>query len=341
MPEAHIEGVAEHGTLSPFSPPSGWVPLPPLRRLLAGAILLTSFLCNLQALRQPFMELRRGLKHTPYSLLTSVHLLWTSHLQVLAVLVVAFSIVFPFLKLGLLAWFCVRGGLGGTSQRLLGLVERLGKWSMLDVFLVCIILTLTSGQLLVGATPLNGISIFVAAIVLSLIAGEIVSSALPHAAPQPSSPRKFRHAAWLLPLSGAALLGALRYPFLQIDDWFVQDKSYSVMALVPTLQQAGATLPGQLVGLFLIAIPIATWIVTCAWWWRLRKGDADRVTYQLMLLGRRWSMLDVFGLALAIFAFEGEYLMKTQVRTGALCLAALVGVQLLIQAALARAFARD
>ena len=329
------------GKLSQFSSPTGRVKLPPLRRIIAGLILAVSLLCNVQALRLPFMELRLGLKHRPYSLLTSVHLLWTSHLQVLAVLVVGFSVVFPFIKLGVLAWFCLRGRLGGGSQRLLGLVEKLGKWSMLDVFLVCIILTLSSGQLLVGAKPLDGIPIFIGAILLSMIAGEIISSALPHAAPKPSSPRKFRHAAWLLPLSGLALLGALRYPFLQIHDWFVTNKSYSVLSLVPTLQQAGATLPGQAVGLFLIGVPIATWIVTCAWWWRLRKGDSDRVTYQLMLLGRRWSMLDVFGLALAIFALEGEYLMKTEVRTGALCLAGLVGVQLLIQAALARAFARD
>jgi uncharacterized paraquat-inducible protein A len=60
-----------------------------------------------------------------------------------------------------------------------------------------------------------------------------------------------------------------------------------------------------------------------------------------MLLGRRWSMLDVFGLALAIFAVEGGYLMKTEVRWGALALAALVGGQLALQAALGRAFSRD
>jgi paraquat-inducible protein A len=333
--------VPRRGKLRQFSSQAGRVKLPPIRRVLAGLILLASLLCNLRALRLPFMELRLGLKHRPYSLLTSVHMLWTSHLQVLAVLVVAFSVIFPFIKLGVLAWFCARGLLGPRGQRLLSLVEKLGKWSMLDVFLVCIILTLTSGQLLVGAKPLAGIPVFVGAIVLSMVAGEIISSALPHAAPKPSSPRKFRHAAWLLPLSALVLLGALRFPFLQIHDWFVADKSYSVMDLVPTLQKAGATLPGQVVGLFLIGLPIATWLITCAWWWRLRHGKADPITYQLMLLGRRWSMLDVFGLALAIFAFEGEYLMKTEVRTGALYLAGLVGVQLLIQEALARAFARD
>jgi uncharacterized paraquat-inducible protein A len=60
-----------------------------------------------------------------------------------------------------------------------------------------------------------------------------------------------------------------------------------------------------------------------------------------MLLGRRWSMLDVFGLALAIFAVEGGTLMKTEVRWGALALAALVVGQLALQAALGRAFSWD
>ena len=287
------------------------------------------------------MELRTGLKHKPYSLLTSAHMLWTSHLQILAVLVVAFSGIFPFVKLGILAWFCGAGRIADPGRRVLAWVERLGKWSMLDVFLVCIILTLTSGQLLVGAKPLEGISVFVAAIVLSMIAGETLSSGLQHAAPKPSSPKQFRHSAWLLPLSGLVLVGALRYPFLQIHDWFVADKSYSIMGVVPALRQAGATLPGQVIGLFLIAIPVATWVLTCAWWWRVRKGERDRTVYQLMLLGRRWSMLDVFALALAIFSIEGGSLMKTEVRSGGLFLAGVVGVQLLIQAALARAFARD
>jgi paraquat-inducible protein A len=329
------------GKLTLFAAGAGRVKLPPVRRAVAGLLLTASLLCNLRALTLPFMELRTGLKHKPYSLLTSAHMLWTSHLQVLAVLVVAFSVIFPFIKLGVLSWFCAVGRLADRGRRVLALVELLGKWSMLDVFLVCIILTLTSGQLLVGAKPLEGITVFVAAIILSMIAGETLSSGLPHAAPKPSSPKKFRHAAWLLPLAGLALAGALRYPFLQIHDWFVKDASYSIMEVIPALRESGATLPGQIVGIFLIGIPIATWVLTGAWWWRVRKGERDRTIYQLMLLGRRWSMLDVFGLALAIFACEGSYLMKTEVRSGALFLAGLVGVQLVVQAALARAFARD
>ncbi len=275
------------GKLTLFAAGASRVKLPPVRRLLAGLLLASSLLCNLRALTLPFMELRTGLKHKPYSLLTSAHMLWTSHLQVLSVLVVAFSVVFPFIKLGVLSWFCAIGRLGGPGRRVLALVELLGKWSMLDVFLVCIILTLTSSRRLVEAKPLEGITVFVAAIILSMIAGETLSSGLPHAAPKPSSPKKFRHAAWLLPLAGLALAGALRYPFLQIHDWFVTDASYSIMEVIPALRQSGATVPGQIVGIFLIGIPIATWVLTCAWWWRVRKGERDRTIYQLMLLGRR------------------------------------------------------
>jgi uncharacterized paraquat-inducible protein A len=55
---------------------------------------------------------------------------------------------------------------------------------------------------------------------------------------------------------------------------------------------------------------------------------------------RRWSMLDVFGLALAIFLVEGDYLMQTEVRWGALFLVALLALQKAFQFALDRALMR-
>jgi uncharacterized paraquat-inducible protein A len=170
----------------------------------------------------------------------------------------------------------------------------------------------------------------------------IISAALPHrASPRPVSAQSFGRSGWWLVLSGVALGGALGLPFLQIHDWFVADKAYSVTTAVPTLIRSGSQLPAAIIAIFLIVLPVATWMATCAWWWRLRCNRPDQPLYRLMLLGRRWSMLDVFGLALAIFAVEGGYIMKTEVRWGALALAALVGGQLALQAALGRAFARD
>ncbi|HEX3728901.1 MAG TPA: paraquat-inducible protein A [Opitutaceae bacterium] len=315
--------------------------LPPAARLGVALLLLGSLACNISALLLPFMHLRIGLKTQPYSLFHSVQMLWTSHLQILAVLVVAFSIVFPFVKLGFLAWLCAVGTLDRRRMAWLALVDRLGKWSMLDVFIVCLILGLASGQLLVGAEPLVGLPVFAFAILLSMASGEILSASLPHAA----SPRPVKDFAfglgglWLL-LSGAALLGALRYPFLQISDWFVKDNAYSVTTLVPTLVRSNAAIPASVIGAFLVVFPVATWIASCIWWGLLRAGRPATGFYRLMMFGRRWSMLDVFGLALAVFAAEGDALMKTQVRTGALFLAAMVAIQLALQSALIRAFGR-
>lgn len=328
--------------LPEFSPAAGPVPLSRGRRALVGAMLAASLACNVAALGLPFMELRKGLSSDPYSLFTSVRMLWGAGLTLLAVLVVAFSVVFPFFKLGLLAWLCGAGRLGAPERRLLAAVDRLGKWSMLDVFLVCLILTLTSGQLLVGAKPLAGLPVFVAAILLSMAAGETLSAALPHAeSPRPASPRALRRSGWLLALQGVALLGAVASPFLRIHDWFVADRAYAVATVVPTLAENGAVLPAALIAAFLIAVPAAAWVATCVWWWPRSGGRGGPTAYRLMLLGQRWSMLDVFGLALAVFALEGKYLMQTEVRAGALCLAVLVGIQLGLQAALARAFSRD
>lgn len=307
-----------------------------------AALLAVSLGCNITALILPFMRLRVGLTVQPYSLVHSVQMLWNSHLQVLAVLVAGFSILFPFVKWSVLAWLVGRGEIDRRGRNWLLNIDRLGKWSMLDVFLVCLILALSSGQLFVGARPLLGLTVFVGAIVLSMTAGEILSATLPHAAPPgPVSVPAFRRSGVWLACSAVALAGAIGLPFLRIHDWFVADKAYSVAVAAPKLAVAGAPLAGAIVGLFLIALPVITCGLTCAWWLRARLRRPAPALYRLMRMGKRWSMLDVFGLALAVFAVEGENLMKTQVRWGALFIAALVAAQYAMEAALGRAFARD
>src|SRR5689334_16452686 len=111
---------------------------------LTPTLLCVSFVLNVIALCLPFMDLRRGLSTHPYSLRASVQLLWESKLYVLAVVVVAFSVLFPFVKLGVMT--CVLFGAvhPRRERRTIELVERYGKWSMLDVFLVCILLALAN-----------------------------------------------------------------------------------------------------------------------------------------------------------------------------------------------------
>lgn len=305
------------------------------RRRAVGAMLAVSLVCNVAVLFTPFMDLRTGLVSAPYSLFRSVGMFWQSGLYVLALLVVAFSVVFPFAKLTVLAVAVAVPRPDAVLLRRIHFVERYAKWSMLDVFLVCLILVLTSGQLFVGAAPLAGIPLFIVAITLSMAAGEILSSALrsPHAASH--APPIPPHGGWLA-LSGLALAATLSLPFLGIHDWRLVDRDYRILTLVPVLWESDARLAAVITAAFLVAAPVAAWSASVVSWRRLRRG-ADHHNVNLWAAGlRRWSMLEVFGLALAVFATEGGHLMRTEMRWGALLLAGTLALQHAFDTALRR-----
>lgn len=323
--------------VEPDSAPAAEAP----RRRPVFALLAISFACNVAALLVPFMNLRVGFKTTPYSLFTSVNMMWSAGLYVLAVLVVGFSVVFPFAKLAILTWVASSPSpvLDPGRRRWLAAVERLGKWSMLDVFLVCLILTLTSGQLMVGARPLVGIPLFVIAILLSMIAGERLTASLPHDDPEAHAKPPLRAGVYLA-LSAVALAGSIGLPFLRINDWKLADHSYSVVSIVPVLWKQDSMLSAVLVATFLILAPVLAWFASARWWWCRRADLPAPISHARAKLMRRWSMLDVFGLALAIFLVEGDYLMQTEVRWGALFLVAMLAAQKAFQFALDRALTR-
>ncbi len=306
----------------------------PLRRGVAS-LLVVSFLCNVGVLFFPFMNLRMGLSTEPYSLFRSVQMFWRSGLYVLAVLVVAFSVVFPFAKLAVLTAVTATARPDAALLRWLHRVERMAKWSMLDVFLVCLILVLTSKQLFVGAKPLIGIPLFIVAIVLSMVAGELLSAALRPPHERPDDPPIPPRGAWLA-CAGVALGATLSLPFLGVQDWRLVDRDYSIIGLVPVLWTEGAHLAAMLAALFLVAAPVAAWMLSFTSWWRLR-GREDNHAINLWAAGlRRWSMLEVFGLALAVFALEGDQLMHTEMRWGALLLAGTLVLQQGFDRALAK-----
>lgn len=305
------------------------------RRSWAWAILGVSLGCNVAVLFVPFMDLRKGFSTEPYSLFRSVQMFWQSGLYVLAVLVVAFSVIFPFAKLVVLAKVTAAKEPDESLLSWLHRVERFAKWSMLDVFLVCLILALTSGQLFVGATPLAGIPLFIAAIVLSMIAGEILSGALVSHHEDNLKP-PIPPNGWWLALSGLALLATLLLPFLGIQDWRLVDRSFSIVMMVPALWLQGAYLSSVLTGLFLVITPIGAWSMSFVSWQKLRRGEGNERMNTWAAGMRRWSMLEVFGLALAVFALEGDHLMKTEIQWGALLLAATLVLQRAFDTALHR-----
>jgi paraquat-inducible protein A len=91
----------------------------------------------------------------------------------LAGLVFVFAIVFPALKLIVLLLAWRYAGLSGDSARTDGILkvfDHLGKWSMLDVFIVAVVVVSTQSSLVSKAEIHPGLYSFTASILVSMSA---------------------------------------------------------------------------------------------------------------------------------------------------------------------------
>ncbi len=87
----------------------------------------------------------------------------------LAVILLVFSILFPFTKLAVLMILWVGRFTDARRQDVLKWLERLGRWSMLDVFVVAMIVVIAKTGGALQARPRLGIYLFAAAVLLSMV----------------------------------------------------------------------------------------------------------------------------------------------------------------------------
>ena len=288
-------------------------------------MLLFSFTLNVISLCLPFMDLRSGLSTEPYSLQASVQFLWESKLYILACVVVAFSMVFPFVKLGVMTCVLFGGVRETRERRALEIVERYGKWSMLDVFLVCIMLALANDQFWIDAKPRAGLLCFTIAIMLSMTTGRYMLGRLKAQAPvaNPRMPQPL----WRVVVQGlllCLLVAVLLVPFLEIDDWLLEDHPVSLLSTIRGLWASGAQALAVIAALFLIIAPALAGLVTLLWLLFAARGRHIEMLRGFALEIRRWAMLDVFALALGIFLAEGRDFVRTELSWGAILLAVLL-----------------
>jgi paraquat-inducible protein A len=147
------------------------------RRIEVPLLILMSFTLLLIALSLPLMKVQKMvLWKNEYSVIAGVHGLWEQGQYALAVILFFFSVVFPIFKLAVLAcvWF-VR--LADQKRELvLHWLGILGKWSMLDVFVVAILIVLVKLGPLAKVEPQRGLYWFAAAILFSMITSMYVDS---------------------------------------------------------------------------------------------------------------------------------------------------------------------
>lgn len=106
-----------------------------------------------------------------YSVVTGVFGLAEDRQYVLATVVFFWSVVFPIGKLALLYWLWF--GRSDAKQRAVVLkrLDKLGKWSMLDVYIVAVLIVAVKLGPLAEVTVEPGLYVFGAAVLLSMLVG--------------------------------------------------------------------------------------------------------------------------------------------------------------------------
>lgn len=124
--------------------------------LLAGLILPSLHFQNLWVLNQD------------YSLWSAAWTFWEKQHYSLFAVLFAFTVVLPIAKVLLGLWvFYGADAANLPARRWLQPLSALAKWSMLDVFIVAVVILALEGSLLTAASLGLGIALFAAAVVLS------------------------------------------------------------------------------------------------------------------------------------------------------------------------------
>ena len=149
-------------------PPS----LPVYARRLAAPLFLLALVCLGLGLWLPAMSVEAiPLFEDEISVIDGAMALWEEEQYFLFFVIVVFSILFPTLKIVLGLWAWLWADLTVRSPlRLVRGIELLGKWSMLDVLVIALVVAALSVSVVTSVWVHEGIYLFTAAVVLSMVA---------------------------------------------------------------------------------------------------------------------------------------------------------------------------
>jgi paraquat-inducible protein A len=135
------------------------------------ALVAASFALLYYGLTMPIITFKKmGIWTDTFTVLSGIQQLKQDGFMFLAVIVFLFSIVFPAAKLTALTAIWFTPMTEGRRKWMLYWLGMLGKWSMLDVFVVAVTIVITKVGKLIHAEPRPGLFIFAGAVFLSMVA---------------------------------------------------------------------------------------------------------------------------------------------------------------------------
>jgi len=141
------------------------------------ALVIAAAICYVPANLLPVLSTTTLGSTESDTIMGGVVFLYTSGSWPLALIVLIASVMVPLGKLVALAYLLItvqRGSLGGHRERarLYRIVEFVGRWSMLDVFVDTFTVALVQLSPLMSVQPGPGVLFFAAVVVLTMIAAE-------------------------------------------------------------------------------------------------------------------------------------------------------------------------
>jgi len=110
--------------------------------------------------------------HSTFSVITGISSMFSEGHYILASVIILFSIVFPLFKLFVLNFIWFFRMEDNKRDRFLHWLGLLGKWSMLDVFVVAVMIVITKISKFADAEPKIGIYLFCASIIITMFSTE-------------------------------------------------------------------------------------------------------------------------------------------------------------------------
>jgi paraquat-inducible protein A len=144
-----------------------------IRRTLA--LVIAGFLLYVPANVLPVLSIERFGRNDPSTILSGVHELIDAGLWPLAIIVFTASVLVPLAKLFGLSLMLVMTRLRSrrwlvTRTRLFRFIDRIGRWSNIDVFMISILAALVQFGTLTSVRPESGAIAFAAVVVITMLA---------------------------------------------------------------------------------------------------------------------------------------------------------------------------
>lgn len=282
------------------------------RPFLPRLLVVAATLAFAVGLTVPVVTFRTGLARDSYSVLGGLVDLVREGDVALAVLVFAFSVVFPVVKLALLQ-HALHGPISSERRtRLVQALERLGRWSMLDVFVIAILIGAMHLGILSEAYAEPGVYVFAAGILLAMLATRAVQGLLR----ERGGARRIAPATalerWGSVLALALFALGLFLPLIVVEKFRFFDREYSVLDASRRMFAEGEHGLAAAVLFFVVVLPLARLVGIVL----LRFSRRPERLARPVLALEEWAMLDVFGLALLVVVAKLGSVASVDIRAG-------------------------